>query len=28
VTAAYVAQGMALQRSELVDGWGVLVLAS
>jgi len=28
VTAAYVAQGMTLHVSELVDGWGVLVLAS
>jgi ribosomal protein L11 methyltransferase len=26
VTAAYVAQGLALQRSDLVDGWGILVL--
>jgi ribosomal protein L11 methyltransferase len=28
VSAAYVAQGMTLHVSELVDGWGVLVLAS
>ncbi|MGX6647342.1 50S ribosomal protein L11 methyltransferase [Maricaulaceae bacterium MS644] len=28
VTRAYVAQGLSLQRSDLVDGWGVLVLAS
>ncbi|MEQ8434850.1 MAG: 50S ribosomal protein L11 methyltransferase [Oceanicaulis sp.] len=28
VTRAYVEQGLSLQRSDLVDGWGVLVLTS